>query len=274
MRINFARYFLDEDSRGNRLQNARVTANEDRTDFYLELACVDDIAAQFREVLRGRNIVELGSTAEWTHRIRFDGPYDAWLKDLIDLLEEVLTLSTFPEIDVALALDFHQIPPDAENPEWRKTPMGNLVYKKNYKPEYANSARNVAAAGNELTDLLVGVIRAHPIYSAATRVIVVPSTKNPFKFGERLGGAVAKRSGLEVARAKCLSTDHHQAKEGHASSAIEPYDIEGDVDGERVIIVDDLYRSGQTLRDIAVAARANGATEVLGLACTRAMRRT
>lgn len=274
--VNWARMFLDEDSRGNRLENAQVKRSGD--DLFLDLLCVGDIAEQFFVALgeRGRrpSWVEIATT-DWTHRIRFDGPYHQWLKDLIDLLQRVLTLRTHPQLDMAIALDFHSIPPDPDHPEkgWTRTGDGDLVYRKYFKREYSESKKRVGRAGTELTNRLVAVIDAHPLYREATRVIVVPSTSNPWRFGELLGRSVAKKAGIQSAMAVCRSPLHQQAKEGHASSAVEPYDIDGDVFGQRVIIVDDLYKSGQTIRDIAIAATRCGAAQVLGLSGTRAWTR-
>lgn len=267
--FNWAKVFLDEDSRGNRLLNVQVTRDGD--DYFLDLLCVEDIADQFFAVLEQLHPVWLEPEEDWSHQIRFDGPYRQWLKDLIELLQRVLTLRTHPELDMAIALDFHTVPPAPDDVEqrWGRTAAGDLVYRKYYK----NNPREVARAGSQLTDLLVEVIRAHPVYAAATRVVVVPSTNNEWKFGERLGRTVATRAGIERATAKCISSRHLQAKGGHTSNKPEPYVIDGDVSGHRVIIVDDLYLSGQTIRDIAIAARERGATQILGLAGTRALRR-
>lgn len=179
--FNWAKMFLDEDSRGNRLQKAQVMRDGD--DYFLDLLCVEDIADQFFAVLeqRQRHPVWLDPEKDWTHQIRFDGPYPQWLKDLIDLLERVLTLCTHPELDMAIALDFHTVPPAPDDVEerWGRTAAGDLVYRKYYK----NNPQDVARAGSKLSDLLVDVIRTHPIYAATTRVIIVPSTNNEWKFG-------------------------------------------------------------------------------------------
>jgi hypothetical protein len=271
-RINWAKLFLDVDSRGNRLENADVSQSDDGRHLYLDLLCCDDVAEQFWMVLADRNPRWLETDEEWTHCLRFDGPYGEWLDDLIELLKTVLTLNAPSQLDVALALDFYQVPPDEQNPEWTKTPTGLLVYRKYFKPEYPNSRDSVRTAGFRLTKKLAEVITRHPLFQTASLIIVVPSTTNPWKFGEVLGRSVAKRVGLDYATAQCLSPDHRQAKEGHLSAGVEPYRIDSDITDQGVIIVDDIYRTGQTIRDIGHAAREQGASEVLALVGTRTMR--
>jgi hypoxanthine-guanine phosphoribosyltransferase len=267
---------LVDDPRGNRLEKALVTKTLDERDHFLELLCWDEIAEQFFSVLwlLGRNPSWTEPDPEWTHRIRFDGPYEQWLLDLIELLQRVLTLRTYPQISVAIALDFHHVPIEPGDPTtgWRKTLPGQLVYRKYYKTTSRGAREQVDAAGYQLANRLVRVVRGHPLYASATRVIVVPSTSNPWKFGERLARGVAKRLDLNWATAVCLASTHHQAKQGHSSQDIEPYVIDGDVAGHRVLIVDDLYLTGQTLRDIASAALDDGAADVLALTGTRAYR--
>ncbi|MGH7589127.1 MAG: phosphoribosyltransferase family protein [Gemmatimonadota bacterium] len=59
--------------------------------------------------------------------------------------------------------------------------------------------------------------------------------------------------------------DKHAALEG-------AYEVEGDVLGRSIVLVDDLIRSGSTLGFIAALLREQGASRVLGLAATKTVR--
>jgi pyrimidine operon attenuation protein/uracil phosphoribosyltransferase len=187
-----------------------------------------------------------------------------------ELLEVVLTLRRAQELESILALDWYMVPPDADDPasQWTHTATGDLVYRK----YFTNNAPQVNAAGSKLSDHLADVVRKHPRYSAADAVLVVPGTKHTF--GERLARSVASRTGKEKIETKCLATDHAEAKAGHTSFDLEPYSVPRDVSGKAVIIVDDVFRSGRTMRSVAASARSAGACAVLGLVACRTMRRS
>ena len=63
-----------------------------------------------------------------------------------------------------------------------------------------------------------------------------------------------------------------QAKEGHVGTDLEPYEIDGnEVRGGKVLIVDDVYKSGISMRSVAKAAVDAGATSVLGIVGARTL---
>lgn len=271
--LNIAQLLLGEDSRGNRLSAYHATQRRDRSTIWLDLLCSDDIANQFKRALAlgGRNpqFEQPRDTTQWSHRLRFDGPYVSSIKDLCELLKTALTLQTEAEITTAIALDFYKIPPDEERGTgWRDTEAGALVNHKYWK----TNLKQVEQAGSALSDKLVEVINRHPTYRDAEVIVQIPGTQH--KFGERLAQTVAHRTGKPLVKARCLDSGHAPAKEGHASGALQRYEVTGDVDWTTVIIVDDVYKSGVTMRSVASAALEAGAIEVLGLVGARTMRRS
>lgn len=258
---------LAHDSRGNRLEDFKVTHLPDESEFYVELRSVPEIADQVGLVLQrlsGGARVSLRDLS-WSHRLRFDGPYRRWLLDYLELLKEVVTLTPVPELAAGTVLDFYKIPDDTRPPaEWDNTPAGDLVNRAKYWGELVS--------GKRLADQMADVVNKNPLYGAATIVLAVPGTER--QFGERLAQAVGHRVGKPVVTARRLSPAEAPAKQGHASRGFVSYRVDCDLTGEEVIVVDDVYRSGTTMRGVAAAARASGARLVLGLAGARTMRKT
>lgn len=264
-----ANYFLAADSRGNRLQKYRVTQNADGSELYVDLLCVQEIDSQILEALPAARELQ-PDLWEWSHRIRFNPPYYTTHRDLFDLLQHVLTLTPVPEIDIAIVLDFYKIPDDTTSPDdWKNTEAGELVSRAKYWARWPGVQKK---HGGLLADRLAEVIRLHPIYQAATSIVSVPGTK-PASFGEKLAQAVASRVSLNVVPARRLSSMGAPAKQGHQSAWPVACAVDADLSGKVVIVVDDVYRSGGTMRGVAAAARQAGAVRVLGLAGARTLRK-
>jgi adenine/guanine phosphoribosyltransferase-like PRPP-binding protein len=101
-------------------------------------------------------------------------------------------------------------------------------------------------------------------------VVLVPGSEH--HFGERLAATVAELTNKQLLSSRRLSIGHAPAKQGHTPGRRVDYDVDEDVFGREVIIVDDVFRSGGTMRDVAAAALAGGARRVVGLVGARTMR--
>lgn len=270
-RQGFAWLSLQTDSRGNRLEDYLVCPREGTGEHDVLLRCCNEIAQQVGKALESKNpkpiepqLVDPQSD-RWTYGFSYDGPYTTRLRDLLELLECVLTFPPIPELTLGLALDFYTNPPDPDNgiSGWTYTEAGDLVHRGKY--------RGQDDAGRQLADRLAEVITKHPAFRDADHIIAAPGTEH--RFGERLARGVAKRVDMPACAAVCDAEDHRPAKAGHASAALEPYHLPISVDDEVVIIVDDVFRTGRTMRGIAAAAWAAGAREVLGLVAARTRRK-
>lgn len=250
------------DSRGNRLdqyESKRITSSDQH---FIQTKCCTDVVRQVELALEGRNPRRADPLSGWNFRIDYDGVYTEAIRDALDLLKAVLTLRQ-RGLDGALALDFYKIPEDGVDPrQWADTRAGGLVHKGKY---WGNSL-----AGTELADWIAATIRSHPGYMSADVVVRIPGTKHDF--GERLAKGVAARLEIPCVSSKRMFVPTQQAKEGHVGTDLEPYEIDGnEVRGGKVLIVDDVYKSGISMRSVAKAAVDAGATSVLGIVGARTL---
>ena len=255
------------DSRGNRLLEYEPTRSRSSARYFINAHCCSDVAEHIALVLEDFNphLVEPIDTSKWTYRFEYDGPRTASLSDSLKLLKEVLVLRTTPEMDGALALDFYKIPEDdVPSNRWANTPAGELIHRGKY---YGDTT-----SGKLLADRIATTIRTHLAYSSVDAVVAIPGTER--KFGERLARGVAKRLGVPCVPSERPVAATSAAKTGRDSDELEDFHVEASaVSGRRLVIVDDVYWSGITMRSVARAARSFGATSILGIAGARNLRK-
>jgi adenine/guanine phosphoribosyltransferase-like PRPP-binding protein len=274
--IDFLAYA--EDSRGNRLENHRWMRDTDSGDLRLYLRGPDQIAKQVEWVLQAGGVsckalpLPDEHRSDWTHRFAIGAAVaPAGTNAFLDLMGEVLVLQAPPGLDAAIALDFYKDPDSDEDPQkWKNTPAGELVSRAKYG-RYVN-------AREELASQLASVIDRHPIYRGADFIVAVPGhDQSKRSYGEILAAKVADKTGKQLVQATAKSPIRPEAKarDEHPEIDLEDEFIVPDVvNGRPVIIVDDVCRSGETLRDVAVAARNVGSVAVLALVGARTMRRS
>lgn len=271
--IDFGALFPDP--RANRLEHYQLRRRKDGTRSFVLLRGCEEIVTQVVDLFGDRNperlhpqppVVPADSEVRWTHVIAFDGSVTGKDRSALDLLSQVLTLRPVRELDLGLGLDFYKLPPDEADDRWRDTEVGALVNKKYWtsRPDLRREA------GGTLADKLTSVASSHPRYSRATYIVAIPGTNHDF--GERLARGVAKRLDLPVCTAACGAEHHRAAKEGHLSYELESYLLPAPMRGQVVLVVDDVWRTGRTMRSVAAATKAEGATETLGLVAARTMR--
>jgi predicted amidophosphoribosyltransferase len=181
---------------------------------------------------------------------------------MLSLFSEVLTLTRIEGLDEAIALDFHTDAGSETGGNFNRTAVGELAYQGKYHSD--------KAAGKALADRLSQVAMSHPRLSRATVVVSVEGTSNTF--GERLAQGVARRMALPFAKAHWAEKPVTPAKEGRSSLELQRCSIDGDIERQVVLIVDDMWRTGVSSKSVAAQARAMGAVEVFGLCCTRTLR--
>lgn len=272
--FSWAQLLVKSDSRGNKLEayemvdTLRFKNDPDRTVYGVRVRAVDSIA----EVIPRAFVGDSGTlklrgkrSKDYTHGWWFDDGRDV-VERLCKLLSSVLTLARCPELDVAVAGDFYKAPADDVPPtKWPNTKFGGLVNRAKYW-----SGSTQAQAEAKLVRWLTKMIEMHPSLSGLDRIVIAPSTETGLS--ERLGEAVARRLQVPTATANSDGNRTQPAKVGRTSAQLEPYLFTKDLSGEQVVIVDDVCRSGVTLRSIAKAARDAGATTVGGVVGARTMR--
>lgn len=261
------------DSRGNRLQRyvvKRAPSSEERR---IYLCGPDEVAVQAEWVLQSRGCRRLGlephQRSEWTHRLGTDGPVSADVRGMLDLLTEVVTLQANSPVDAALALDFYKDPDSHYDPmQWANTAAGDLVNRGKYWGS--------VTARNALAEQLADVINRHPVYRAADVVISVPGHDSTvIGFGQRLAAVVARETDKTFSPTTGRSQERPAMKNREAGEVMDltnEFIVGPEAQGRVVIVVDDVYRGGDTMRAVALAARRAGAVAVLGLVGARTMR--
>lgn len=234
----------------------------------LNLLCTNEVAGQVERAIGSalghRLPLRAADQGEWTHRYPLSRPLTESEKAFLDLLGHVLTLRLGPPVDVAIALDWYQDPTSNEDPNlWAKTRVGELVFR----GKYAGSDAHAKQLALELSQ----VVAIHPDLSQADLVVSVPS-HSARHFSERLAAAVASVRGLPVTpltdNATAQVKDTRVDERAPTAFAIDRQEVAG----HRVLLLDDVCRTGESLRSAASFLLRSGAETVCVLVAVRTMR--
>ena len=157
-----------------------------------------------------------------------------------------------------LALDYHRVaqkPSHAAPERPELTPTGRAVVAAKYLKTRRETGEEVA-----LAERLAAIIDEHDAYASAKRIAAVPGSHHDFS--DELGKNVAKRTKKEL-EFVLLKGGAESPNGDRQFTVIDPACVKN----ETVILVDDVYRQGQTLQAWASALVNNGA-KVLGLTAT------
>ncbi len=237
---------------------------------FLLLRCSNDIADQVERALglsrEDRVRVAGPDRGEWTHRIPLRRPLSDDEKELLRLLQAVVTLRLAGPFEVAIALDRYKDPSSSEDSLlWKNTPIGQLFHDAKYRGD--------GKAGKALAREMHRFIAAHPAYAAAQAIVAAPS-HTEVGFSERLVRATGRLASLPVTVASEVDAKPGPVKGlDDAHRTPQHFSVEPEaVRGLRVIVVDDMVRTGGTLVAVGQAVAAAGAGPVVGLAAVRTMR--
>jgi hypothetical protein len=264
------------DSRGNSLETyvvRRVASTSGRRRLYL--CGPQEVSTQLWWLLQrcGRNPRELPlrerDRAEWSHRIEFDGDLPAEVESALELLKRVVSIPVREPLDIALTLDFYKAPdPDIDPMKWPNTPAGELVHKSKYHQS--------AVARTALAAELARVVDEHPLYKLADYVLPVPGhDARELSCGVDLARRVASAAEIPLIKVATARAQRPQAKEqvkGEQNDLSDEFSIADDLTDKVVLIIDDVYRSGQSMHAVATVAKSVGARRVLGLSGARTLK--
>jgi predicted amidophosphoribosyltransferase len=199
------------------------------------------------------------------------------VRQLLELLGEVISLPSLPPIRFAIALDWYKIPVDGVDPRnWPNTEAGELVNRGKYL--YKIREEQKAMVGRNLAGRICNAIGRHAALNSAEVILNVPGhDRNVVSFGPRLAATVAKYRRIPNLRATGKSEFRPEAKSLSPMERAMFFDYEfivpPEVYARSVLIVDDVFRSGGSMAAVARAAREAGAREIFGICPTRTMRR-
>lgn len=165
--------------------------------------------------------------------------------------------------DLCLALDWQKQP---EDPNTRTT-TGEREYRAKWKGDTVSASM--------IAGMLYRIMRAHGALSRANRVIAPPSS---YALAGRLADRLGERLGIPVLEARKKTHAPGQSTSGerdfHALCERQAGMIEvlAPVISGSVLIVDDLYGSGGTIRALTSRLRALGAERILALTVTKRLK--
>ncbi|WP_395110161.1 phosphoribosyltransferase [Actinomadura sp. SCN-SB] len=186
-----------------------------------------------------------------------------------DALEEVVRqlgslVIVGPQDDATgaiIALDYHRyarpISETQRREELQLTDIGAQVVLAKYGPQRSRSAVEPTAAHESLADRLATVVELHPEYQKADAMAAVPGS-----YSVRLANAVANRTNKSLV--KMIEIQADRPGDPPQLTVEEPSTAEG----KRIILIDDVYRSGAKLRAASTALRNARARQILGLTAT------
>lgn len=213
--------------------------------------------------------VPSGYIFTYSHCLRWPGGCPTELTPFVELLESGLAIPAQAiGVDLGLALDWYKIPDDGlPSSQWSNTEVGELVHRAKY---YLSSPELRRTAGLALIARLVDAIRSHPAMNAAPYIVSVPGSKGD---GSSTGELIAKR--VADATGKVListSGPQRPARKEDQSYSLDGKFLIRDNLSAPCVIVDDVIRSGTTIRAVAAVARRAGAPRVYGLVAAKTLR--
>lgn len=266
------------DSRGNRLEGWSTTSSGGGHVLWLRgpfevVQQVTALGPDYQLLPDSGAVGPIWTHTLWSPNPDVPGPVNA----LLDLLTGVVCLPSPPNVDFALALDWYKKPEEGVNPyDWSNTPTAQLVYSGKYR--YKNNDDMQSRVGLQFVDLMCGTIERHGILAQATVVLDIPGhDRTRVSFGSRAAATIARRRGIPMVRVAAKSEFRPEAKNLEESERPnfldDQFSVPKRLDGQQVLIADDVYRSGTSMRAVASAARDAGAWKVYGICGVRTMRR-
>lgn len=265
--------FVPEDHRANRLHDVQYYRAADPSDptrfLYSNGPRMVLEQLELFEPLQVQRAPAGAAGGQYRYRITMPDGYPPGLRETVDVLKQVLTLSYVAHVDVALALDWYKKVEDGvDSMNWQNTRAGEL----NNISKYRQNVSEVRQARSELLKILCGVIQEHRVLASCEVVMSTPGSRGDGNsHGEQLAEAVAKRAAKRLIKPTSRGARPERKAGGEPAEDIQ-VDLLDTFAGERVLVIDDVFRTGATMRATALAARRAGAGLVTGLVIARTLR--
>lgn len=207
--------------------------------------------------------------------VHLNGANEEERQAVISLLELFRrTVCIDDALDQTFALDMHSYP-SAEG--GGRTPIGELVYQAkpyNRPPNEQNTLHAMKLAAH-----FTEFIACHPSYARADFLIPVPFFgQKAFDLPTFLANQLSKQNNIKngqnfvqkIKNTKAMKNANEEEKFNIIQGAFEL--LEGvSIQDQRIILIDDIYQSGNTLHELGSILKREGAT-VLGLVATKTLR--
>ncbi|MFQ5794679.1 MAG: ComF family protein [Candidatus Bipolaricaulia bacterium] len=194
------------------------------------------------------------------------------LKDFLELLSHHLHIED--DLDETYALEKHG---SYGASGYQRTQLGQLVYEA--KP-YSSSSPGSKRKADQIVPLLVEFIEKHPAYEMADAIIPVPPTiqDKPFDLptylAEKVCESTRKVNGIHWIR-KIRETKPQKechTPEEKIENVYGAFQLQENIQGSSIIVLDDLYQSGATINEVGKVIRQGGSEAVYGLTITKTER--
>lgn len=266
------------DSRGNRLERWEVASAG--KGHVLRLRGPIEVVEQIQAVAPEyqSSAYPASTVSEWTHELSSPDPtMKREVRQLLELLERVLSLPSLPSIKFAIALDWYKVPVDGvDSHDWPNTEVGELVNKGKYLYKTREEQKDIV--GRNLAGRICYAIGRHSALNNAEVILNVPGHDwKILSFGPRIAATVAKYRRMPNLRVTARSKFRPEAKSlsrGQSATLLDDeFIVPPEIQGRSALIVDDVFRSGGSMMAVARAAHEAGAREIFGICPTRTMRR-
>ena len=152
----------------------------------------------------------------------------------------------------------------------QRTPTGNLMYQAKYRGDFVASQQ----LGKRLAQTVRALTATRSSFSDIQAVCAVPyfGVKSPFSVPHLLASSIAEALNVpDHSKLVCKVRDTASVK-GAPSAVFDPAQFEANWEAleRRVLLVDDVYRTGGTLASLAKALQRSNVIPVAGVAAVRA----
>lgn len=197
---------------------------------------------------------------------------EAEIHGLLRILKWTVTISD--DADESHAVELHNLPHpsnDPSKPNWKRTRIGKLTHEaKSYNP-FTGDKKKAFQLAKEIESW----IYYHPGYRTANTIVAAPpgNRSKRYDLPEFITGHLSKVFGYSIV--SCTSAPLTQAQKSLDDPQALHLNVSGkfhvpiNLNNQHVIILDDIYRSGETIKELIRACRTAGAKTVLSLAATK-----
>jgi adenine/guanine phosphoribosyltransferase-like PRPP-binding protein len=209
---------------------------------------------------------------EWTDVLVIDGPLPSWTGEMLKLMTEIVIMEPLRPIASAIAVDYYTTPPTAEDDEFHQTPIGERILWSKRKAQ-ALDPPMIEQLQREVADEMARTIRRHVEYRKATALVTSPPhILANHGYAVQLAEFISEKTGLPVVRTVGKTPVRPRRKDGESVDLEEEFTVDPlRVAGQTVIIIDDVYKQGDTMHGVAVACQRAGAAKILGLSAARTL---
>ena len=199
--------------------------------------------------------------------------HQAEILEFLKLLKHSVTISD--DADESHALRLHKVPyptDDADNPDWKHTSIGNLTHEAKSYSQYTGNRTKATC----LAEKMKAWVARHPRYRTAKAIVAAPpgNRSKRYDLPKLIVGHLSEAFGYRVVSCKSdpLMSPQKSVEKNpkeKRENVFGKFQLQGNLRNQCVIVLDDLYESGETVNELVRACREAGARCILSLTATK-----